>query len=673
MAWTQYLQDTFDRANTTQGTAGSTTSVGNGWVDKNGKWKINGNKAEGATADYSVSWLHRPTTESYKKLRFRGRFTYNGVNHLAALRYDPANNDCYLVGNNAQFVGNMWKITGGAISQLAPSLTGSGDLVSGRVYRVEIDCVTDGTTTTITCTYFDETTNGTDTTTSFRASTVSDATADLQTAGTVAVTGNGGTSAWDHITLSQDDGASVSLAVSPTSVTNGTTGNVLQLTGTGTAWTSATTFAVNAGTITGKTFISSTRVDLTYDAPSAAQTVTISNNADSATASLTVAEPSGFAGGTASLGTKSDTTITASITAPTGGATPYTQQWHRSEVQGFTPSGATALAGQTASSLSDTTGQYGRVYHYRCVQADSAGASALSNELVAALKRRAVAVGTIADSQFTAYLGAGTNPLDYVATYLSQEWGERDVTIVNRAISGTTTGDWLPTNGNGYYTNAKNAFAAAGVKAVYIHLGANDSRLDVTPATFSANLQAIVNDLVASGYTVILGHTPYIYVGTGSGQWGPGDIERLFLYRAETDALVNGTTVLRGEKDSWGYAANTPSWYGDGVHFSVEGAKVFGRMLARALAVALLGHGPGGTGGTILVPDSVTPNPIPLGGSPPSITVKRSAGDCTSRCKVHFNGGERATSYVDANTLTAQLLAADVAQSGGATVLIFKP
>ena len=116
--------------------------------------------------------------------------------------------------------------------------------------------------------------------------------------------------------------ASSSFSVSPSSVVQSTTGNTLTLTGSGTSWTSGTTFSVTGGTVTGTSVNAGTQVaTLTYTAPSSAGTVTVSDSTDIATASLTVTAGPTVSTPTFSVGAGTITPQPVSISCATGGAT----------------------------------------------------------------------------------------------------------------------------------------------------------------------------------------------------------------------------------------------------------------------------------------------------------------------------------------------------------------
>lgn len=85
-----------------------------------------------------------------------------------------------------------------------------------------------------------------------------------------------------------------------------------------------------------------------------------------------------LAAGTISLVSVTQTTASLSATAATGGTPPYTYQWYRSTVSGFTPGGGNIIAGATSLTLNDTGLIPGTQYYYVIVATDSTTATANS-------------------------------------------------------------------------------------------------------------------------------------------------------------------------------------------------------------------------------------------------------------------------------------------------------
>lgn len=76
------------------------------------------------------------------------------------------------------------------------------------------------------------------------------------------------------------------------------------------------------------------------------------------------------------------TTASLSATAATAGTAPYTYQWYRSTVTGFTPGGGNIIAGATALTLNDTGLIPGTTYYYKMVATDAVPATATYTQLV---------------------------------------------------------------------------------------------------------------------------------------------------------------------------------------------------------------------------------------------------------------------------------------------------
>lgn len=80
--------------------------------------------------------------------------------------------------------------------------------------------------------------------------------------------------------------------------------------------------------------------------------------------------------GPITLVSKTTTTINLSCVAGQGGTGPYTYQWYRSTVSGFTPSVSNDLPGETALTLADTGLTAGTNYFYAVVVTDTGDSNA---------------------------------------------------------------------------------------------------------------------------------------------------------------------------------------------------------------------------------------------------------------------------------------------------------
>lgn len=72
--------------------------------------------------------------------------------------------------------------------------------------------------------------------------------------------------------------------------------------------------------------------------------------------------------------------VSLELLSTADGTPPYTYQWHRSTSAGFTPSGATELAGETSTTLTTTFPTDLEVYYFKVVVTDAAAATAETAE-----------------------------------------------------------------------------------------------------------------------------------------------------------------------------------------------------------------------------------------------------------------------------------------------------
>jgi predicted RecA/RadA family phage recombinase len=83
------------------------------------------------------------------------------------------------------------------------------------------------------------------------------------------------------------------------------------------------------------------------------------------------------------------TTASLVSAAATGGTGPYTYQWYRSTVSGFTPGGGNLIAGATALTLNDTGLIPNTQYYYEVVVTDTGNGNATANSAQLAVQTSA--------------------------------------------------------------------------------------------------------------------------------------------------------------------------------------------------------------------------------------------------------------------------------------------
>jgi hypothetical protein len=222
--------------------------------------------------------------------------------------------------------------------------------------------------------------------------------------------------------------------------------------------------------------------------------------------------PSGFAAGMTQTLWATPTSATVECLAPTGGTGPFTYQWQKSA----DPNGTFVnIPGATMPVFTDAS-LAGEAY-YQCVVTDTGNgnATATSGLTAAFAMQPPLVIGEIGHS-WDLVVGSNwstnhdsTTP-SKVAERLEPLYGNRRVYSVNKAVSGTNSNDWLPTNTTtNYFSSAMAAFIPAGVKYVYIRLFVNDARSSISVATVQANMTVICAAIAAQGMTPIVEYAPY--------------------------------------------------------------------------------------------------------------------------------------------------------------------
>lgn len=332
----------------------------------------------------------------------------------------------------------------------------------------------------------------------------------------------------------------------------------------------------------------------TYTASSnGAKTISVSNNGGltnptnitytAATAALTA--------GVASYASATNAVINMSATAASGGTAPLTYQWYRSTTANFTPGAGNLLAGATSLTLADSASLVADTpYFYVCRVTDAASQTADSNQVAGALKAAPLNLGFIGDSITAGYgLSAGQDPPTQIVPILRKLYKDRTITATNKAVSGSKTSQWV--TGQANLTNAKTAFASAGVTHVHIMLGANDAASSnlVSAATYKSNLQNIIADLNGAGYKVILSYPTYIPAGANNNATTAASVSLARSYMAQIDSLIDNVNVLRGDVWSYDYfIGNLGEYQTDMTHPTAAGAISLATIWARAIEANVL-------------------------------------------------------------------------------------
>jgi lysophospholipase L1-like esterase len=243
------------------------------------------------------------------------------------------------------------------------------------------------------------------------------------------------------------------------------------------------------------------------------------------------------------------TTINMLSAAATGGTGSKTYQWYRSTTTGFTPGPGNLLSGATSLTLADSASLSSGTYYYRVIATDAAAATATSAQAMGSLWSAPLKIGFIGDSITHGINGTSTiPPPTFFADLYSSIDVPRRVTTNNRGIGGTSSSDWI--SGSAYLIAAKASFASGSYTHVHIMLGTNDHGR--SPTDYGNNIESCANDLVGAGYIVILSYPPSPN-NNNTATYPYSELANLVGYQAEIDALVNGTTILQGDRRAFNY------------------------------------------------------------------------------------------------------------------------
>jgi lysophospholipase L1-like esterase len=191
-------------------------------------------------------------------------------------------------------------------------------------------------------------------------------------------------------------------------------------------------------------------------------------------------------------------------------------------------------------------------------------------------------IGFIGDS-ITATPVDGRTPADVAAHELTRR-GYR-VQIVNPAVRGTRSVDWLPQTS--LFRQAVAAFHREGVALVQVMLGTNDSlmRWRTSPDAYLAAMRDICTALHTEGFTVMLAYSPAVRPRPNADD-SAIDTEAdtyLLAYQRSLQALVRDGLAHMGDTRAFPYFRDHPDLLWDGIHPDARGVGALGKLWADAL------------------------------------------------------------------------------------------
>jgi hypothetical protein len=156
--------------------------------------------------------------------------------------------------------------------------------------------------------------------------------------------------------------------------------------------------------------------------------------------------------------------------------------------------------------------------------------------------------------------------------------GIRTVTLDNQAVGGALIVDFISTGVN--YANWTAAVTSG--CAVTMQIGTNDCGAGLSGADYSTHMAEIAAAALALGAACFIPH--YVPYRSDASPTADGLLND---YNAAIDALVNGTTILHGDRLAYAWFHANISELSDQVHPTNLGAEHLATMQATAEAVAL--------------------------------------------------------------------------------------
>jgi hypothetical protein len=279
------------------------------------------------------------------------------------------------------------------------------------------------------------------------------------------------------------------------------------------------------------------------------------------------------------------TTLTGSCSSPTGGATPYSEQWFTdNSTNAFSEGDGTAIPGATSLTL-DSTVTIPGLFAIRVVTTDSNSDTVQTPYQLYKQPLAPLNDYLLGDSIIGAYnLSSPNRWYDYYVPAMQLALGPREVTITNGFVSGSTVADWGPDGGEmaPFLASISNPATAT----VHMMLGDSDSKDQgdgpTPPSTFGPAYLAIAQVLLAAGVGKVICHMGSIpQIGGLSGAFTQNSVEALLGYRQQwLNFPFNGTSFCQGIDDLMWFSYDNPGLLqDDDTHPAAGMSPYYGAMM----------------------------------------------------------------------------------------------
>lgn len=150
------------------------------------------------------------------------------------------------------------------------------------------------------------------------------------------------------------------------------------------------------------------------------------------------------------------------------------------------------------------------------------------------------------------------------------------VHIWNLGVSGSTAANWVSNLGAGNYA-ALNALQTLAPDLTIISLGANEWLNNVSPATYVANMQTIIDAARATGDVILVAEPPSRPMGSATPE------AQFAIYQAvQRLALVNHLPLV-DIRSRWMSEAKAVTYYGDAIHPNRKGYDDMATIISKAV------------------------------------------------------------------------------------------
>ncbi len=185
-------------------------------------------------------------------------------------------------------------------------------------------------------------------------------------------------------------------------------------------------------------------------------------------------------------------------------------------------------------------------------------------------------IAFIGDSLTAGTLVPGHDPVGQCGLKMLAMPGTASTLIVlNNGQSGTNTDQWA--NNPAFLA----PILSSGATVAHVMLGTNDCLLSLSAPVYGANIKKIADTLVAAGIKAIISYPPLIVNNDPANTLLRG-------YYSQIDSILNGQTILRGDRSFFRFMLANPALFIDGIHPNLAGSDAMAGFWASVIYNSVL-------------------------------------------------------------------------------------